>query len=492
MTGQSMVLPQLRSILLMHGRTNTDSKWWTGLAVVWGALFAGIVVLAGFLVWMRAPLKEWTHFASLPLLGMVTSTVVLVCMVLVAVAMGLIQQFRPSHAALVPHLRTRLPQAATLYCASLVTLTGLLAARFLPDIRPVLAGLGALGVLLGMVTGARMAMAMIVLFVGVFGSFVANPVAEQWTATVKDALAAPAVGIPAGLAVLLAAMYWTFALRGDKHIDIGKRMSSIQWATTNNANAVQPLARSTSLAFQRYLAWRLQSKAPTGRSHLVLALGPSYHWVSALIFVLLVNVFIVGLLLVLRVVVEEQRIAYWSTMIAVQAAAMQVFHVLLFHSQARTALHKTRAEQSLLALAERAPALAEQSRRLIPHLLRQYLIVWSATTAMIVGLGWWTQSAVLELHLVLCMMFALLPSSAFLIRKFAVDDNVQGPAGLKHGMVPMFAITAALVLVAIFAHIHFFSAWCLGMAGLTAVLWYACWNRVMRSGALMLPVGRAG
>lgn len=460
--------------------------------MLWGALFAVIVALAGVMFWIRVPAKDWASLVKIPLFGLVASAAILACMALVVIAMWLAHQFRPTHVTLVPHLRARLPQAAALFCATVAVVCALATAAWLTEMRPVLVGLGALGIMLALIVAARSATGMVVLFCGALAGFADHAEAQQWTGAAKALLATPAFGIPVGVAVTIFTVYWTFAMRGDKHMDHAKSTSSMQWALTAPTKAASPTAFLDMAAFKRYLSRRLkETGAPAGQAHLLLALGPTFHWVTGVTSTLLLSCFTAGLVLVLRLVLSEEQPGSWSILVATQLGALGAFNLLLFQDMARTSIHQTRQEQALLVLAERAPSPAAQSRALIPYLLRQYLTVWGFSTVTIIGFGIWTDLAVLEFRLVSCVAFALLPCTTFLIRDYAQDDYAKRLAGWMNGILPVFAINGALILIALLVHMQFSLIWCLGMAVLTAGLCTWRLRRVSRHGELLLPAGRA-
>jgi len=286
---------------------------------------------------------------------------------------------------------------------------------------------------------------------------------------------------------------WTFALRGDWHLEKNRQAARSNAATIDAGSAVRQQASQswTVKVFALYLRWVLgQNNVQPDRSTtrlLPVALGPGSNasWM------------LMGLAIFALVVTAALQVAAWLQpdlvgLIGIFALGYLALGVMMVPSIPRGLLAVTRNEQALAGLGERAAPWAAQAPIYFRYLLLQYGLLFAASLAYGLLLSYQVQFEWMAPQVVWVGAASLLPPSVLMLRNYAAV-TVRSQMELGGHLLAILALNLASLVLGqlLLARFHDVVVWpyCVFMLLLTVVLIAWRWNAV-RS-VLVFPAGRA-
>jgi len=287
---------------------------------------------------------------------------------------------------------------------------------------------------------------------------------------------------------------WTFALRGDWHLEKNRQAAKSNAAMNDAGSAVRQQASQTWVArvFAMYLRWVLgQTNAQSGRTPdrlLPMALGPSSNasWM------------LVGLAIFALVVTAALQVAAWLQpdlvgLIGMFALGYLALGLMMAQSIQRVPVAVTRVEQALAGLGERTAPWAEQSPIYFRYFLMQCGLLFAASLAYGLLLSYQVQFEWMPPQVVWVGAASLLPPSAFMVRQYAAVTLSSQMKFVGYPLAILALNFSSLILgQVLFSKFHDVVVWpyCVFMLLLTVVLIVWRWNAVRRCG-LVFPAGRA-
>jgi hypothetical protein len=450
-------------------------------------------VLAGF----RPDQATWERFGKAIGVGLAFDCCALVLLPLVASMIWIHQQLTMVHYNLVPGLNTRLRWMSAFYLLTIPAMVTALAYLVAPNRNWLLVGLFVWGGMLLMSLAARSQWFLLLAIPGL-GVLIVPDLPPSFVMQIENArrlvLDWPLAVLTCVLVLSAWSLRWTFALRGDWHMEKNRQAARSNAAMIDAGSAVRQQASQswTARVFALYLRWVLgQTKAQPGRTPdrlLPMALGPSSNasWM------------LVGLGIFALVVTAALKVAAWLQpdlvgLIGIFALGYLALGVMMVPSIPQGLLVVTRGEQALAGLGERAAPWAAQAPIYSHYLLLQYGLLFAASLAYGLLLCYQVQFEWIAPQVVLVGAASLLPQSALMVRnKAAVPMRSQMESGGY--FLGFLALNLASLILGqvLLSRLHDVVVWpyCVFMLLLTVVLIAWRWNAIRRCG-LIFPAARA-
>ena len=287
---------------------------------------------------------------------------------------------------------------------------------------------------------------------------------------------------------------WTFALRGDWHLEKNRQAARSNAAMNDAGSAVrqQESQSWTVRVFALYFRWVLgQINVTPGRTAdrlLPMALGPSSNasWM------------LVALAIFAIAVTAALKVATWLEpdvvgLIGMTALGYLALGLMMVPISPQGLLAVRRGEQALAGLGERATPWAAQAPIYFRYLLLQYGLLFAASLAYGLLLSYQVQFEWIPPQVVWVGAASLLPPSALMVRNYAAV-TVRSQMEMGGYLLAILALNFASLILGqvLLSRLHDVVVWpyCVFMLLLTVVLVAWRWHTVRRCG-LVFPAGRA-
>lgn len=429
-------------------------------------------------------------------LGLAFDGCALVILPVVASMMWIHQQLTMVHYNLVPGLNKRLRWVSAFYLLTIPLAATALAYLVTPNRNCLLVGFLVWACMLLQVLVARN-----LLFLWLFPCLGVWIVPELPVSLAMQIERVRGLLLDQPLAVLTGVLFlsvwslrWTFALRGDWHLEKIRQAAKSNAAMNDAGTAVRQQASQTWVArvFAMYLGWVLrQTNAQSGRTPdrlLPMTMGPSSNasWM------------LVGLAIFALVVTAALQVAAWLQpdlvgLIGMFALGYLALGMMMAQVVPQGLVAATRVEQALAGLGERAAPWAEQAHIYRHYLLLQYGLLFAASLVYGLLLCYQVQFEWIAPQVVWVGAASLLPPSALMVRNYAAV-TVRSQMELGGYLLGILALNFASLILGQVMLSRFLDVvvwpYCVFMLLLTAVLIAWRWNAVRRCG-LAFPAGRA-
>jgi hypothetical protein len=488
---------QLSAMLLGSVRGGMSNYSRRGIAM--GLLFFPVLflIMHGVGTLFKPDRASWDKFGMAIGIGLAFDGCALVLLPVVASMIWIHQQLTMVQYNLMPGLNTRLRWMSAFYLLTIPLAAMAIAYVVAPNSNCLLVGLFFWGGMLLMSLAARSQWFLLLMIPG-FGVLMMHDLPPSFAMQIGNArrlvLDWPLAVLSCVLVLSALSLRWTFALRGDWHMEKSKQAARSNAAMLDAGNAVRQQASQlwTARVFALYLRWVSgQAKAQPGRTPsrlLPMAVGPSSNasWM------------LVALAIFAMLVTAALNVAAWLQpdligLIAMFALGHLALGVMMGQGIPHHYVAATPVEQALAGLSQRAAPWVAQAPIYFRYLLLQYGLLFAASLAYGLLLSYQVQFDWIPPQLVWVGAASLLPSSAFMVRNYAM---VTASSQMKLVAYPLaiLALNFASLLLGqvLLARFHDVVVWpyCVFMVLLTAVLIAWRWNTVRRSG-LVFPAGRA-
>lgn len=371
-------------MLPVYVRLNMDSR--RSLYLLLALFPIGGQLIAGAIFFSKGAEAKLSVFPIAFLLSLAAGVAMLVFAWFLFLVMNVGMQYSPANAALVPGLKRRLQMALALPIVVISTLAVVIvsfAARkftMFPAFVCILFFAYFLGVMRSqwLVIPAVIS-SQIPLFLMKNKLFDADTID-----LLKNGLAFEIVLLLASVLLLWGVLHWFFALRDEAHFKMHKRSLAMRQGMNSREVPINQLAARFNSPFLTWMQMGIRrSQVSTNAvARLALApfaLGPRLHWTT--LFVQLFLMIAAGVLMVLLMgaISGFKNKEFTSGFSLGFPAVMLIGFPLFFCGSSFFALYQTRTEQALFSLTPAVTDQRDMDRVLAHYMLRQFLILLSAS-----------------------------------------------------------------------------------------------------------------
>ena len=352
----------------VYGRLNLEGK-----KTLWLLLSAiPLLVIAIYLLLSISSSDEISlgKIGLMALIGIAADFILLLIFWFIMLTTSAAQQYSPANAALVPNLQRVLQWAIAIPVIILPLLPAVIS--FFINNEFVLL-IWFFGVIVSLVFVASIRMPNLIFFIAVIGFLPMLLSWKKYSLSLLDIWNTPLLLIPAGLAIIVGVLHWTF-VRNDALFKRRERLNKMQEMMKGNTKQSDFSIQGFFASPYLFLLKRQVEKKANAQKLLPFSLGPRLHWTNVILQIisLAIGIGLVAFLFISSASKENggEHIPYALMIVFPLFTILVVYPINI-----QNTLYQTRAEQALISLSPTVTSMSLQNRIFLGYVLKHYLFI---------------------------------------------------------------------------------------------------------------------